>query len=216
MFRITIATSFALLISSTVHSQIWTEVGDAPALLPGQLTMGVGPLTRIDGTLTSADFDPDLYCIQIVDPGNFSATTVGSGLLDLSLWLFEPGGNGVAHDGADDLTSGPNAGYQASLSNAFVAGPGTYFLGVSRGGIDALNGLDEIWLDTPTIESPPNGLGAPGPLTGWSSPGYGLDNSQYSILLTGATYHGIEVPEPGSVSLATIACCMLVRRRRKK
>lgn len=178
--------------------------------------MGTGPLTRIDGSLTSADFDPDLYCIQITDPTNFSATTVGSGLVDLSLWLFDSSAFGVIHDGADDNGAGPNFGYQASLTNAFVTTPGTYFLGVSRGGIDAENSTSEIWLDMPTIESAANGPGAPGPLTGWSFPGFGLDSSTYEIQLTGASFHGI--PEPGTSSLlvAGISLAGIVNSRRPR
>jgi len=197
-------------ISSFAQAQVWTEVGDAPHVLTGQLTMGIGPLLRIDGSLTSADFDPDLYCIQITDPGNFSATTVGSGLVDLSLWLFDANGNGVTHDGADDFNGGPNAGYQASLSNVFITSPGIYFLGVSRGGIDALSGTNEIWQDMPTIESQPNGPGAAGQLTDWSTPGYGFDNSQYAVQLTGASYHG--VPEPSGPVLVFMGigfCCAM-------
>ena len=188
------------------------EAGDAPHQLPGQLTLGTGPLLRIDGSLASADFDPDLYCIQITDAGSFSATTVGSGLVDLSLWLFDATGAGVAHDGADDLSGDLNSGYQASLSSAFIPGPGIYFLGVSRGGIDALSGTDEIWLDTPTVESPPGGPGAGGQLSDWSFPGYGFDNSQYAVQLTGASYHG--VPEPSGLVLLFIGIGLVCRAMR--
>ncbi len=153
-----------------------------------------------------------MYCIRITDPANFSATTVGSTALDLSLWLFDASFNGVAHDGADDGPAGPNAGYQASLSNQYVTATGIYYLAVTRGGIDALNGGAEIWLDTPTVESPPNGPGAPGPITGWTFPGYGLA-APYSIQLTGAAYH---VPEPASAALGLGAVCgWLVSQRRK-
>ena len=189
------------LLAPAASAQIWDESlnggGDAPGLPPGQVTAGVGPLVTINGALASPDFDPDMYCIRITDPANFSATTVGSTAVDLSLWLFDASFNGVAHDGADDGPFGPNAGYQASLSNQFVGSPGIYFLAVTRGGIDAPNGIPEIWLDIPTVENPPNGPGAPGPITGWTSPGYGLAGP-YSIQLTGASYH---VPEPAGTAL---------------
>ena len=98
------------LVACSADADIWIEAGDAHHLLPGQITLGNGSLDRVDGTISNADFDPDVYCIRIDDPDNFSATTVGSSIGNLSLWLFNEDGKGVSHDGADDVAGGPNSG----------------------------------------------------------------------------------------------------------
>ena len=212
---------FTVLSINLAVADIWVEQGDAPGLI-GQETIGSGPLDRIDGTIFNPDFNPDLYCITIDDPANFSATAVGSSIGDLSLWLFDENYFGVTHDGADDFANGPNSGYQASLSNAFLFnGPGVYYLGVSRGGVDALGFMTpdlEIWLDNPTVESNPTGPGAFNHLEGWTSPGYGIGGA-YSISLTGATFHTTTVPEPTTAGLSLsllIWGCATTRRRRER
>lgn len=202
------------LLPQGAAAQTWDELlsggGDAPALLPGQITAGGGPLVTLTGAIANPDSDPDLYCIRITDPASFSATTVGSTEVDLSLWLFDAGGLGVAHDGADDTNAGPNAGYQASLTSQFVSQAGIFFLAVTRGGVDALSSGGEIWADLPTVERSPDGPGAPGPLTGWTFPGFGLPGA-YAVQLTGAAYH---IPEPSSVVLAVVGACGALLRRR--
>lgn len=215
LLAITLAQVLTLLVGVLLNNgavaQSWDEFtdggGDAPGLTPGQITVGSGPLLTITGSLDNPDFDPDLYCIRITDPANFSASTVGSVSLDLSLWLFDVNADGIAHDGADDTAAGPNAGYQASLSNQFVPSPGIYFLAVTRGGIDALANGNEIWADLPTFERSPDGPGAPGLLSAWDFPGYGLAGS-YSIQLTGSSYH---IPEPTGAALAVFGALGLLR-----
>ena len=100
MFRTIAAGYFFLLVlgstTQSSHAQIWDEAinggGDALSLPTGQITAGIGPLITINGTLANpdadadADADPDMYCIRITDPANFSATAVGSTAVDLSLW----------------------------------------------------------------------------------------------------------------------------------
>ncbi|MCA9232099.1 MAG: PEP-CTERM sorting domain-containing protein [Planctomycetales bacterium] len=202
---------FTGLFSSIASAQLWDESlqggGDAPALPPGQITAGQGPLLTISGTISNPDSDPDVYCIRITDPASFSATTVGSAAVDLSLWLFDSAMLGVSHDGAID--SSPGTGYQASLSSAFVPAPGIYFLAVSRGGVDAVSTGGEIWADLPFVERAPDGPGAPGPVVGWTFPGYGAPGA-YAIQLSGAAYH---VPEPASLTLITVGMIGLLARR---
>jgi hypothetical protein len=184
--------------------QTWNEVGDAPSSTPGQSTVGSASLTTIQGTIHDPDVDVDVYCIDITNPSAFSAVTSGS-VDTTNLFLFDSNGSGVAHDGGDDLASGSNPGYQASLTSQFVGLPGSYHLAVSHAGIDAKNGGSEIWLDTPTSENAPNGAGAPGPVTGWSVPGFG-SGGPYTIALTGAAYcvsgHSVGEASPDQHMLA--------------
>src|SRR5262245_20791710 len=77
----------------------WVEVGDAPDLpVPGQITVGVGPLSTISGALAAGDLDVDMYCITVVDPVAFSAKVAAAGFGDSQLFMFELSGLGVNHN----------------------------------------------------------------------------------------------------------------------
>ena len=75
--------------------QTWIEDGDAPALLPGQTTVGTGAVTTIAGALTG-NSDADLYAIEVTDYANFSASTVGGTTFDSTLFLFDVSGKGIS------------------------------------------------------------------------------------------------------------------------
>jgi hypothetical protein len=173
--------------------QTWNEDGDAAALLPGQTTVGTGPLTQIVGTLTTGS-DADLFAIYINDEANFSASTVGGTSIDSALYLFDENGNGIA-------MSEDAGGVQSTITSTFVTANGVYYLAMSAYDYDPLNsGGLEIWNDAPwNLERAPDGPGAPGPLAGWGGSAGGSGN--YIIFLTGATFKEQGPPPP------TGACC---------
>ncbi len=130
------------------------DAGDLPST--AQITVGVGALTQIIGNATSAN-DADMYCIKIVDPLNFSATTVGGATWDTQLTLFRLDGTGLLYND-DDPQSGT---LQSYLGNAIPVNPGNitwstwasanlspgdYLLAVSRWNNDPINSDNPTFL----------------------------------------------------------------------
>ena len=179
-------------LSTPALAQSWPEAGDAPALPPGQATNGAGPLAQITGSLATTN-DVDLFAIRIDNPAAFFASTQGGATYDTQLFLFDTTGHGITHN--DDAGTGIP---QSRLSGQFVPGPGTYLLAISRYDRDPVNAANQqIWNDAPfETERPPDGPGAPGPVTNWigstAAPG------TYTIFMGGASY---------SVQPSTGACC---------
>ncbi len=210
--------------AGAAQAQVWTEIPDAPALPPGQMTFGAGPLVDIVGALGGGS-DVDMFCIEIFSPATFGAwteTAFAAGTLgpafasfDSQLWLFRADGTGVLFN--DDsavpgsFLSGIGPAVPVPLGGpAPVLTPGTYFLAISEYDDDALGpGGLPIWLDAPfTTQRAPDGPGAPGPVLGWTASGnLGGD---YHIVLSGATF----CPSPGSVALLGFAGLVASRRRR--
>lgn len=117
----------ALSISATgAFAADWNEIPDAPELLPGQITVGAGPLDRINGEVVS-DGDRDLYCIRVTNYTAFRATTVGQPgtLSDTQLFLFDANGMGVTHN--DDSAGGA----RSTLTSIFLTSNGIYHIGIS-------------------------------------------------------------------------------------
>jgi len=174
----------------------WNELADAPNFLPGQQTSGEGSVQRIFGTLSSGD-DVDTYCIRITNSATFSAATSGPVDGDTQLSLFAPGGNGIVFNDDD-------AGTMFSrVSGAFVSNPGTYYLSVSEFERSATGiGGARIWGRIPVnVERPPDDLGAPGPLSGWTNTG--TDGGYYGIRLTGAQFCAGTTGVPAATSPTT-------------
>jgi uncharacterized protein (TIGR03382 family) len=208
--------------AGAAHAQIWVEVGDAPSTLPGQITLGIGPLTDIVGTL-GAPGDVDLYCIFIHDPAAFGAWTESAfppgalgpagAAFDTQLWLFDHMGFGVLHGDDSGLStlSGIGAVPVPLVGPPPVILPGYYWLGISGYNTDPLNPAGSlIWLNTPFIsQRVPDGPGAPGPLSGWTGTS---GTGDYHIVLSGASF--CDVPAPGALGLAGLAALAALRRRR--
>ncbi|HRI43881.1 MAG TPA: DVUA0089 family protein [Fimbriimonadaceae bacterium] len=195
--------------STAAFSQVWNEVGDAIELPPGQLTVGVGPLTNIVGEIAATN-DRDLYCIYIDDYLNFRATTVNQPgtLADTQLFLFDANAMGVTYNDDD-----PGGGtLRSTLTSVFVPGNGFYMIAISGYNGDPVGPTGAlIWNNTPfNTERAPDGPGAPGPLSGWTGTS---GTGTYDIWLRGATF--CAVPEPGTLAALGLGALALLRRRRK-
>src|SRR5262249_9800125 len=168
------------------------EIPDAPEMVPGQFTVGEGPLMTITGNLdghSAAQDFVDAYLIYISDPVNFRASTrnavTAGGVGDTRLFLFNGGRRGVTMD--DDDPAGGSL--QSVITGVYVPGPGYYTLAIS--GYDTVpQGSGLIWNNAPSnVERSPDGPGASSGLSGWA---YGLaaggPGPSYQIDLQGATF----------------------------
>jgi hypothetical protein len=88
-----------LAIPASAQGVTVTESGDAGSL-PASAQKSTGIPTLITGALQSAA-DEDVYRICLTGGGTFSASTVGSALVDPQLFLFDASGRGVY--GNDDF-----------------------------------------------------------------------------------------------------------------
>jgi len=100
----------------------------------------------ISGTLHASD--ADMFLLNVCDPANFSASTVGGTTIDTQLFLFKPNGTGVVFN--DDSVN-PTTGLQSMITNALTSSleAGVYYLAISqydKDPLDASNG--PLWLDT--------------------------------------------------------------------
>jgi uncharacterized protein (TIGR03382 family) len=197
------------------------DAGDMPAT--ANLTRGEGGLNKITGQFVRTD-DADMYCIRILDPMTFSATTTGAGnSSDTNLALFTLSGVGITFN--DNATSSTT---RSTITGQFVPSPGLYMLVISR---------NDVGFGGATFTRPLNSLGDlifPGPaqgvngtprvgefqptvagdaLAGWeTAAGFQLFNATYSIALTGADYHML--PAPGTAALLGLGGLVGLRRRR--
>lgn len=193
-------------LATGAFAQVWTEQGDAPELLPGQITVGNGALTRIDGNI--GQDDADLYCIRVVNYQAFRASTVGLTGFDTQLFLFNANGMGVTHDDDD-----PGGGLQSTLTSQFLTSNGIYFLGISRYNRDPQSAGGLIWANSPfNVERAPDGPGAGGALSSWT--GTYAAAGAYSIALSGVEYHAI--PEPATLIALGVGLAAIAARRRRK
>lgn len=186
--KIRLVLLLALGAISTSFGSTWIEgagnIGDAPAVRPGQNTIGnTGSLTTIRGKFRFDDVD--VFKILITDPATFRATTVGlAGTLDTQLFLFFENGLGVTHNDDDPGTNS----IQSTITGQFVPSPGIYYLAITQYNRDAKSAADRfLWNNTPfNTERQPDGPGAAEPWTNWSIEP--LLDGDYEISLTGADF----------------------------
>jgi hypothetical protein len=165
------------------------EVGDAGDLRVTANDMGSSAVTRINGSFAGAS-DSDVYRICLSDGPSFSASTVGGTLpasLDTQLFLFDEQGYGVYAN--DDWDNARGSMLPAQHRFSPQAG-GVYYLAVSQYNRDPQSSLGEIFADTLSSFSYPdgvvfaNGLGASETLSSWSGRAAGATGT-YRITLTG-------------------------------
>ena len=204
-----IGVSAVLVCSGVAFGQIWQEVGDAPALIPGQAVVGRPNMqvANITGSFLGAD-DVDLYQIFIDRPGNLNISTVDRTTADTQLFLFDINGNGVTHN--DDNVM-PGIGLQSRITGQFVTSPGIYYLAITQFNNDPRNPAgDLIWNNTPfRAERQPDGPGAPGPLNSWTVSNIG-GAINYRIELSGVQF----IPAPSAMVLLGLGGLLAMRRRR--
>lgn len=207
-----------LAAGSSMASEV-VEFGDAgQTQASAQVTAGyLTSLTSIFGSLSSST-DADLYLINILNPGAFSATTVNDtgGFLDTQLFLFSLSGAPVyANDDADGST------VRSTLPAGSSFGPlsaGLYILGISLSGYDPVNAVNQLLFDMSGLTTDvrgPNPSLQPASLVGFFDSTFYDASDNYRIQLTGA---GTAVPEPASALLVTLAgalCAATTIRRRR-
>jgi PEP-CTERM motif len=210
---LTFAGISSALASTCQNPGIWdegdfgqTDAGKMPK--SANVTIGVGPLTRICGSLADPTNGVDMYEILITGP-TFTATTAGRGgnpIADPALFLFDVNGDGVF---ANNDICGCNP--QAQILNQTVA-PGLYFLAIAVndqqpenkkgklifGDITGTTGLILPAVANPNLDS-------------WT--GNGSTTGQYLIDLTGAQF--AEIPEPATIALICGGLALIVVRRRR-
>lgn len=207
--------AFALLGAATAFGQTWTEVGDAPDLLPGQAT-GSGTLTTIIGDATNGDHD--MYAINITDPLHFVAgVSAAGGTGDSQLFLFDANGMGVVMDDDSPFRRGGTRSVLAGRNGGITAA-GLYYLAISSYDRDPVDSAgNEIWLDQPfNTQRTPDGPGAANPIAGWDTGTATSDLTNYTITLRGASAAGgapQPTPEPATLTALALGGLLLGRRR---
>jgi hypothetical protein len=169
-----------LAIPASAQGVTVTESGDAGSL-PASAQKSTGIPTLITGALQSAA-DEDVYRICLTGGGTFSASTVGSALVDPQLFLFDASGRGVY--GNDDFF-----GFQSNLPAGHPLTPtegGTYYLAISSFRNVPVSQGGEIFRQlSPFLPvQPPTGPGGSSPVSDWNGSGALLPGS-YRITLTG-------------------------------
>jgi hypothetical protein len=205
----------ALLSAAPAQGLVWNEVGAAGNLpASAQVTLGVGPLTQIAGSLDELT-EVDMFQIWIEDPLGFSAATVSSSLSvpDPQLFLFDGSGLGVFMN--DDADSGLS-GSQSELPAGHPSGPpaaGLYYLAIGRFDNEPFSDSGRIFMDSIQTTGPAD-PGGQDPVTSWNDDVIGHPDFEtlYQIDLTGAR---AAVPEPGTLAivLSGLAGLSALRRR---
>ncbi len=178
----------ALAFAPRAQAQVWNETGDAGDL-PGsaQTTVGTGPLSQINGNLASPT-DVDMYCIQVPDPASFSACLLCVVIQGPHLWLFNASGQGVAG------VTACQGGCQM-ITGALLPGPGMYFVAVAYDGVLPMSPGGPIWAPgIYTTQRPPDGPGAPGPVTAWAGNPNVVPLNPYTINFGGTGFCSSATP----------------------
>jgi hypothetical protein len=214
-----LAAGAALFAAVPAMASVVIEFADAgQTQATAQVTAGDSTsLTDIFGRLRSSS-DVDLYLINIVNGGAFSASTVngiGDPFLDTQLFLLTASGAPVyTNDDADGST------LRSTLPSGSSFGPvaaGLYILGISLSGNDPVNAVNQLLFDfglTTDVRGANPSL-QPASLGGFTEGAFD-DRGSYRIQLTGAV---AAIPEPTSALLATLGLGLCgatgLRRRRQ-
>ena len=196
-----------------------TDAGQTLATAQATGTDATTALTAISGTLVKFD-DADLFVLTITSTTTFSAIATSTAGIDTSLFLFTAAGVPVL---ANDDQSGTS--FQAALptGNSLLTSlaAGTYYLGVSLSGNEAvnLNNQQLFTLDQPTTNVRGSAAGLnPTTLSTFNGGTFFTESGDYSIALTGAATATAAVPEPSTYAtlLAGSALAAFALRRRRQ
>ena len=189
--RLAAACVLTLAIATPALAQTWNENGDAGDVVStAQLTLGSGPLTGINGQLTSPT-DVDLYCIHLsaVPPAGLPIVQLNCIINNgPHIYLFDGSGNGVFID--ETCSSGEKTILAPNVSLA----PGTYFVGVSYQGVTPQSLGGPIWIAGIPGQRSPDGVGAAAPLIGWAGSPDVEPLNPYHITLAFMNYCDAPVP----------------------
>ena len=167
-------------------AQTWTEQGDAGQLCStAQVPTGTGTLSQISGSASSVQ-DVDAFRIRIDDPAAFSASTIGGSEFPIRvLFLFSASTcNGIT------MSNFASVDQAATITGQLVAAAGDYVLVIASWEKLPQNAASAaIWNPGSFSEVQPNGSGAPGPLSSWSTTSFNQPTGAYTITLTGASYN---------------------------
>jgi hypothetical protein len=180
-------------------NQVWTEQVDAPSFPDerAQVTRGTGALTSIVGSTNSGLLDyRDAYCLRILEPGAFFATTdprrdpSAQGDFDNSLILFRADGAPVlGNKDSPPLLSPFNSTLTSQAddgSNFELIMPGEYILVVSGG---AQFPLDRDSIGLFDFQPPYQSLYGPNSSAGHFDYWAGSSaEGNYTVVLDGAQY----------------------------
>lgn len=198
----------------------WVEHGDAGSVLStAQITMGVGGIHSISGTLSggvlTSDFE-DMYIVRVADPATFSMALTGTPSFDAQLFIFNITLPGQAFGllANDNTASGSNpllTSVSTDGSGAALTLPGLYAIAVSGAGRMPVSNTGSIFFyGSPTEISGPDGPGGINPHTGWTGDG---QTGSYTIVVTGIEF--ASVPAPGAGTLLMLGAGLASRRRRR-
>ena len=194
LFTMFVTVLVGSVLSSPASAQLWTEAGDAPSFPDGaaQVTRGGDLLDTIIGSTGGSDLR-DAYCIKIVDPSKFLATTDpatapgASGDFDTRLFLFRPDGAPLL---ANDNTPPSGAPFLSTVTGVATDGSGSV---LSKPGeyVLIVGGFSDHPLDAASTDlfvlSPFDVVAAPNPSAGsfnhWQGGTSATGN--YTIVLTG-------------------------------
>jgi len=213
--------SLCFLLCGSAYGDLVTASGAGP-LLPSAEDLSGIKVTEIQGSLTYPD-GVSLFEINIMNPSDFSATTVPAGpfgIPDTELFLFDSTGQGVYFN--DDISGSATLSCLPSsdLTNPCptpAAGlgpvaPGIYYLGIAYsadGPQDALNNYIFTNSLSTDVVGPNAGVGT---LAGWDGGVYtqpNFDLVDYDIDITGTT------PEPATWIMSAGALLALAMFRRR-
>ena len=217
------ASLFALV--GTSQAVTFPEPGDAGQTLATAQYTGTNnttSLTMITGTFNGTN-DADLYVIDITNPATFYATTVNTatnvGGQDTALFLFSATGVAIA---TNDDSSGTSTDAALPSGNTLYAslGAGTYYLGISESGNEAVNSANQLLFngypggDTTAVRGAASGVN-PTTLATFNGNSFGGGAGAYEIDL-GSVATDAAVPEPSTwiVVVASLGALGFLRRHR--